>query len=78
MPWIFGEEAVEVMKHFVKLKNRLFPYLFAASHDAAEHGWPVMRAMMLEYQDDPACHYLDRQYMLGESLLVGKRYSPSR
>lgn len=70
VPWIFDEEAVEVMRHFVKLKNRLFPYLFAAAHDANERGWPVMRAMPVEFPDDPACRYLDRQYMLGSSLLV--------
>ena len=29
-----------------------------------------MRAMMLEFPDDPACRYLDRQYMLGPDLLV--------
>ena len=70
VPWIFGDEAAEVMRHFTQLKNRLIPYLYSAAHDAAEHGWPVMRAMMLEYPGDPACRYLDRQYMLGDSLLV--------
>ncbi|WP_419761794.1 hypothetical protein [Algibacter miyuki] len=25
---------------------------------------------VLEYPDDPACDYLDRQYMLGDSVLV--------
>lgn len=70
VPWLFDEEAVEVMRHFAKLKCRLFPYLFAAAHDAAEHGWPVMRAMPVEFPNDPACLYLDRQYMLGPSLLV--------
>jgi alpha-D-xyloside xylohydrolase len=70
VPWLFDEESVEVMQHFARLKNQLFPYLFAAAHDAHLHGCPVMRAMMLEYPNDPACQYLDRQYMLGGSLLV--------
>ncbi|HWP39957.1 MAG TPA: alpha-xylosidase, partial [Tepidisphaeraceae bacterium] len=70
VPWLFDEQSVDVMRHFVRLKNRLFPYLFAAACDAHEHGWPVMRAMVLEFADDPACLYLDRQYMLGSSLLV--------
>ena len=30
VPWLFDEESVEVMRHFTRLKNRLFPYLFAA------------------------------------------------
>jgi len=76
VPWIFDEESVDVMRHFVKLKNRLFPYLFAAAHDAGERGWPVMRAIQLEFQHDPACQYLDRQYFLGSSLLVAPVFDP--
>jgi len=70
VPWIFDDEAVDVMRHFARLKNRLFPYLFAAAHEARDLGHPAMRAMVLEFPDDPACRYLDRQYMLGGSLLV--------
>jgi alpha-D-xyloside xylohydrolase len=70
VPWIFDEESVTVMRHFTKLKSQLFPYLFSAAADAAEFGWPVMRAMVLEFPKDPGCRHLDRQYMLGSSLLV--------
>jgi alpha-D-xyloside xylohydrolase len=70
VPWLFDEQSVDVMRVFAKLKNRLFPYLFAAAHDAHDHGWPVMRAMVLEFPDDPACHHLEHQYMLGRDILV--------
>ncbi len=70
VPWLFDEESVDVVRHFSKLKNSLFPYLFAAAHDAREHGWPVMRAMFVEFPDDPGVAYLDKQYMLGSSLMV--------
>ena len=76
VPWIFDEESVDVMRHFTKLKNRLFPYLFAAAQDAATHGWPVMRAMPLEFPAEPACQYLDRQYLLGGSLMVCPVFHP--
>ena len=36
----------------------------------ARTGLPVMRPMLLEFPADPACDTLDRQYMLGDSLLV--------
>jgi alpha-D-xyloside xylohydrolase len=70
VPWLFDEEAVDVLRFFTKLKCRLMPYMFAAACEAAQTGVPVMRAMVLEFTEDPACDYLDRQYMLGESLLV--------
>ena len=70
VPWLIDEESVEVLRRFVRLKNRLMPYLYQAAVVAREHGTPVMRAMMLEFPDDPACAYLDRQYMFGPDLLV--------
>ena len=36
----------------------------------------MMRAMLLEFPDDPGCDTLDRQYMLGEPLLVAPVFSP--
>ena len=70
VPWLFDEEAVDVLRFFTRLKCRLMPYLFNAARQAHAQGFPVMRAMLLEFPGDPACDYLDRQYMLGDSLLV--------
>lgn len=70
VPWLVDEEASEVLGKFSRLKNRLMPYLFAAAIEAHTKGWPVLRAMFLEFPDDRTCLTLDQQYMLGESLLV--------
>lgn len=70
VPWIYDEEAVEVTRAFTKLKCRLMPYLYRNACESAQTGIPMMRPMVLEFTDDDSCHYLDRQYMLGDSLLV--------
>ena len=70
VPWDYGDEAVEVTRVFTSLKHRLMPYLFRAAEQAHHAGTPVMRAMLLEFPDDPSCLPLDRQYMLGDDLLV--------
>ncbi|MGW2817348.1 alpha-xylosidase [Streptomyces sp. NPDC001415] len=70
VPWDFGEEAVEVTREFTLLKHRLAPYLQRAAQQAHTTGVPVMRAMVLEFPDDPAAATLDRQYLLGDDLLV--------
>ncbi len=75
VPWLFDEEAVDVLRKFTKLKIRLMPYLFAHALEARDQGIPLMRAMLLEFPDDPTCNYLDRQYMLGDSLLVAPVFS---
>jgi alpha-D-xyloside xylohydrolase len=75
VPWLFGEESTDVLRFFVQLKCRLMPYLFATAAEAAHDGIPMMRAMLLEFPADPTCGFLDRQYMLGPSLLVAPVFS---
>ncbi|MBC9713507.1 alpha-xylosidase [Streptomyces sp. TRM66268-LWL] len=75
VPWLFDEEAVDVLRLFTRLKLRLMPYLDAVSRQAHTEGVPMMRAMALEFPEDPACTHLERQYMLGPDLLVAPVFS---
>jgi len=70
VPWLFDEESVDVLRYFTELKSKLMPHLFSYAVEARDRGIPMMRAMVLEFPEDPTCHYLDRQYMLGDKLLV--------
>ncbi len=75
VPWVYDEEAVDVLARFTRLKCSLMPYLYNMARQAHLNGVPMMRAMLLEFPDDPGCDYLDLQYMLGESLLVAPVFS---
>ncbi len=70
VPWAYDEEAVDVVRFFTRLKARLMPYLYKTSVDTSRSGIPTMRSMVLEYTGDKTCHYVDKQYMLGDALLV--------
>lgn len=70
VPWLFDEESVDVVRKFTNLKCSLMPYLYSTAVCTHETGVPTMRAMVLEFPNDIPCADLDRQYMLGDSLLV--------
>ena len=70
VPWAYDDEAVDVVRFFTKLKLSLTPYLYSSAVRTSRTGVPMMRSMVLEFENDPVCQYLDRQYMLGDSLLV--------
>jgi alpha-D-xyloside xylohydrolase len=70
VPWNYDDNACDVLRFFTNLKCRLMPYLWSKALEAHREGLPMMRAMILEFPDDPACDTLDRQYMLGDALLV--------
>ncbi|TCD60214.1 hypothetical protein EIP91_010536 [Steccherinum ochraceum] len=76
VPWQYGEEAAQYMAKFLDAKHRLMPYIYLHALQATSRGWPVQRAMFLEFPDDRTTHHLDRQYMLGPSLLVAPVFVP--
>ena len=75
VPWNYDDEACDVVRFFTKLKCSLMPYLYGQALVAHREGVPVMRAMLLEFPGDPASDTLDRQYMLGDALLVAPVFS---
>jgi len=77
VPWNYDEEACDVLRFFTKLKCSLMPYIFSKAVEAHEAGIPVMRAMVLEFPDNPASDTLERQYMLGDALLVAPVFAES-
>lgn len=70
VPWVYDEEAVDVLRFFTRLKLELMPYLYSAAAVTSRTGIPMMRSMALEFEEDCNCRYLDKQYMQGNSLLV--------
>ncbi len=70
VPWLFDEEACDVVRYFVHVKCRLMPYLYRQAVLSHETGIPMMRPMVLEFPKEPGMKDLDMQYMMGDSLLV--------
>ena len=70
VPWLIDDESSVVTKFFTDLKTSLMPYILKMAKIVHIEGIPMMRPMMMEFPDDPSCEYLDRQYMLGDSILV--------
>lgn len=70
VPWAYDDEAVDVVRFFAKLKASLMPYLYRNAIETSKTGVPMMRSMVIEFTQDKNCAYLDKQYMLGDSLLV--------
>lgn len=70
VPWVYDDEAVDVVRFFTRFKAQLMPYLYKTAIDTSKSGIPTMRSMVLEFTEDKTCHYVDKQYMLGDNLLV--------
>lgn len=69
-PWAYGEAFTNRFRKAVELKYRLMPYIYAQSMESARQGLPMMRALFVEYPNDPGAWLIDNQYLFGSDLLV--------
>ncbi|MHB8135453.1 MAG: TIM-barrel domain-containing protein [Anaerolineaceae bacterium] len=69
-PWTYGEEVESISKKFLRLRYRLLPYIYSQAVISSRTGLPMVRPMLLEFQEDRNTQRLDLQYMFGESFLV--------
>jgi len=76
-PWHFGEEALRIVRKYVRLRYQLFPYIYSCAWEASLFGLPVLRAMPLAFPSDPNTFDKDLQYMFGPWMLVAPIYDES-
>ena len=69
-PWNYGEDALRNFKKYDLLRYRLFPYLYTSMHQQYETGLPMMRALVLDHQDDENVYEIGDQYLFGDHLMV--------
>lgn len=69
-PWMFGDDALEICRRWIRLRYSLLPYLWQAALQVERYGLPMMRPLWLTDPDDPFTAGIDDQYLLGRDLLV--------
>lgn len=73
-PWAKDERVVKIVAQYIRLRYRLIPTLYSYAWFSHRTGEPMMRAMVLDHQDDTNVYEADYQYMLGRDLLVAPIY----
>ncbi|MFJ9156830.1 TIM-barrel domain-containing protein [Streptomyces griseoviridis] len=68
--WSYGPQAGAILERYLRLRERLRPYVLDVMRQAHEEGLPVMRPLFLEFPGDPAAWSVDDAYLLGPDLLV--------
>ena len=64
------ERVVPIYRHYAWVRMNLLPYIYNEASHAATSGEPLMRALFLDFPDDPECYRLDDEYMFGRDILV--------
>jgi alpha-D-xyloside xylohydrolase len=69
-PWNYGDAFMDDFRRIDELKYKLMPYVYAQAKDSSEHGLPMVRALFIEYPDDPGSWLVEDEYLFGSSILV--------
>ena len=70
VPWAHGAEIETICRRYAELRYRLLPYTYTLAWQAHTEGLPLMRALVLNYPDDPRVWSLGHEFLWGDDLLV--------
>jgi alpha-glucosidase (family GH31 glycosyl hydrolase) len=80
-PWNMQEQTgdpnvLPIFRQFANLRMNLAPYILEEARRSSQSGLPLMRALPLEYPEDPTCREFPYEYCFGEALLVAPVVEP--
>lgn len=74
-PWAFSKSFLDEYREDVNMKYELMPYVYAQAKYCSDHGLPMVRALFVEYPDDPGAWLIDDEYLFGSDILVAPLFN---
>ena len=69
-PWLISKSFTDAFRASAEMKYKLMPYVYAQARDCSDHGLPMVRALLVEFPDDPGAWLVEDEYMFGSQILV--------
>ncbi|MNJ42848.1 Alpha-xylosidase [compost metagenome] len=69
-PWAYSDSFMDDFRAAAEMKYKLMPYIYSQAYLSSQEGHPLLRAMFLEFPDDPTCWMIEDQYFFGSDILV--------
>ena len=69
-PWSYTEEVLDILTRYIRLRERMRPYITQIMREAHEKGTPVMRPLFYDFPEDAQAWAVEDQYMFGPEVLV--------
>jgi alpha-D-xyloside xylohydrolase len=69
-PWEYGNDFMNAFRNADEMRYKLMPYIYSQAKDCTERGLPMLRALFIEYPNDPGSWLIDNEYLFGSDMLV--------
>ena len=68
--WSYGKEAEPILEKYLRLRYELMPYIYSIAYGTYQTGAPLMRALFMDFPNDPIASDIPDEYMFGPAFLV--------
>ena len=69
-PWLISKGLTDAFRESAEMKYKLMPYVYSQAKDCSERGLPMVRALLVEFPNDPGAWLVEDEYMFGSQILV--------
>ncbi len=69
-PYRFDKETIDIYRSMINLRYNLIPYFYDLFKIHEETGLPIVRPLVLHYENDINTYNLNDQFMVGENMIV--------
>ena len=77
-PWSFGEPFTSINRKFIELRYRLLPYLYSAFWEHHRYGFPILRPVVMQEQEELTNHFREDEFTYGDKILICPVFSPGQ
>lgn len=77
-PWLYNEGFTDAFRQSAEMKYKLMPYVYAQAKYCTETGLPMVRALFIEFPDDPGAWFIEDQYLFGNDILVAPMFENAK
>lgn len=68
--WSYGRQAEPILSKYLRLRYQLMPYIYSLGYKTYKTGAPYMRALFMDFPNDPRVADIGDEYMFGPAFLV--------
>ncbi|MGX4600840.1 glycoside hydrolase family 31 protein [Faecalimicrobium sp. JNUCC 81] len=69
-PWAFDKKTEDIYRKYVKLRYKILPYIYDNFYKGEKDGLPLIRPLLLHYQNDEKTYEINDQFLCGENIMV--------
>jgi len=69
-PWSFGEPFTSINRKFIELRYRLLPYLYSIFWEHHRYGFPILRPVVMQEQEEITNHFRQDEFTYGDKILI--------